>query len=127
MYILNRIPAIGKLIGSNIAIDTETALTPTAVAAGIKLKGSTPYHQALQIITIYSPECGSYLLEWRKLRDNPKARLALGAILDDPRIEKRFHNAVFDLHFLINDGGYRVRNVVCSMVAAQALFGGDYG
>jgi DNA polymerase I-like protein with 3'-5' exonuclease and polymerase domains len=121
--LLNRIPKIPPGI-DEIGVDTETA--KNFDKKHLPWKGLTPFDQHLVIISLWIPSTDtSYILEWNKLKDNPVALEALAKILGNKGIKKWFHNAVFDLHFLI-ENGFTVNNVGCSMVLSQMYFCGDY-
>ncbi len=49
------------------------------------------------------------------------APAALGAIVEDPRVEIVFHDADYDLRLLRQDYGWQIRNVFDTRIAAQLL------
>jgi len=46
---------------------------------------------------------------------------ALGALLEDPRVEVVFHDADYDLRLLQQDYGWQIRNIFDTRIAAQLL------
>ena len=49
----------------------------------------------------------------------------LRSLLDDPRVQKVFHHAMFDLRFMAYHWSARPQNIACSKIAAKLLFPND--
>lgn len=84
-----------------IAVDTETTGLDWSV-------------DTLRICQLYAPSVGAVIV-----RRAGKASTSLSQILENPAVRKVFHFAPFDLRFLLNDWGLRVRNVACTKAAAK--------
>jgi ribonuclease D len=100
---------IEELIGLNnskyIAIDTETT-------------GLSALKDKLCTIQIYNGYLG-YLFNF----DSSVNYVNLKKILCNPNIVKVFHNAIFDVNFLVSNLDIKVDNIVCTKISSKIING----
>src|SRR5689334_7848710 len=113
MYYLTKAAEIQSLISQLVTaktlwVDTEVANCYT----------SSPKLSLIQVLAepIDSTDTSAYILD--VLNQHDLATYFINQIMVNPKIEKVFHNAIFDLKYL---GGQLAKNVTCTLQLARKI------
>ncbi|MFG1916774.1 ribonuclease D [Micromonospora sp. NPDC048898] len=85
-------------------------------ACDIETSGLNPLEHRIGTVQIFAPEVGSVILQ---VQGNAPRQLCL--LLEDARIQKVFHHAMFDLRFIASHWGVTPRNISCTKIASKIL------
>lgn len=91
------------------------------VACDIETTGLDPHADQIGSCQIHNPALGTALVRPVKGR----APQGLRSLLEDDRVEKVFHHAVFDLRFIQAQWQAAPRNIRCTKVAAKIVLRGE--
>ena len=101
--------------------DLEESLRQALEEAGrfacdIETSGLDPLEHRIGTIQIYTPTVGSVILQVRDAAPRNLCRL-----IEDARVQKVFHHAMFDLRFIVTHWGITPRNIACTKIASKIL------
>ncbi|MEG3636086.1 3'-5' exonuclease family protein [Micromonospora palythoicola] len=85
-------------------------------ACDIETSGLSPLEHQIGTVQIFAPAVGSVILQ---LQDNIPRKLC--RLIEDIRVQKVFHHAMFDLRFITTHWGATPRNISCTKIASKLL------
>jgi len=90
------------------------------LACDIETTGLDWSNDRIAMIQLYAADAPAAIV-----RVNGKVPERVAALLEDDRIVKVFHHAMFDLRFIARQWRLNVRNVRCTKIAAKLLYPND--
>src|SRR5215216_818913 len=93
----------------------DAAVVSQRIGVDMETSGLNKLTDRIATVQIFVPEKGTIII--RKLKDAHW----LGALLESPLVTKIFHNASFDLAFLVRDLGVWPQSIADTKIAARIL------